>query len=114
MHSSLRDHPREHSRMPPLPTTIATDALTSISDRKSTRLNSSHLVISYAVFCLKKNALHHKALNQALIFMSFSGTHRRIKVANSESPEAVLLTDRFTVPGHITKVRPATHASCNV
>src|SRR5205807_5221576 len=25
------------------------------SDRKSTRLNSSHLVISYAVFCSKKN-----------------------------------------------------------
>src|SRR5256885_10425079 len=30
------------------------------SDRKSTRLNSSHLVISYAVFCLKKkNKYHH-------------------------------------------------------
>src|SRR5256885_4578349 len=28
---------------------------TARSDRKSTRLNSSHLVISYAVFCLKKN-----------------------------------------------------------
>src|SRR2546426_2647112 len=26
-------------------------------DRKSTRLNSSHLVISYAVFCLKKKNL---------------------------------------------------------
>src|ERR1039457_4974903 len=26
----------------------------NIIDRKSTRLNSSHLVISYAVFCLKK------------------------------------------------------------
>src|SRR5256885_8697359 len=26
-------------------------------DRKSTRLNSSHLVISYAVFCLKKKSL---------------------------------------------------------
>src|SRR5256885_13993755 len=26
----------------------------SVRDRKSTRLNSSHLVISYAVFCLKK------------------------------------------------------------
>src|SRR5256885_6343111 len=26
----------------------------AFSDRKSTRLNSSHLVISYAVFCLKK------------------------------------------------------------
>src|SRR3989454_7475636 len=25
-----------------------------LQDRKSTRLNSSHLVISYAVFCLKK------------------------------------------------------------
>src|SRR5256885_6979141 len=28
--------------------------LYGIRDRKSTRLNSSHLVISYAVFCLKK------------------------------------------------------------
>src|SRR5256885_10379604 len=28
--------------------------LTQKADRKSTRLNSSHLVISYAVFCLKK------------------------------------------------------------
>src|SRR5256885_10892683 len=29
-------------------------ALDAQKDRKSTRLNSSHLVISYAVFCLKK------------------------------------------------------------
>src|SRR5256885_9450128 len=29
--------------------------LAAAEDRKSTRLNSSHLVISYAVFCLKKN-----------------------------------------------------------
>src|SRR5256885_12688215 len=28
-------------------------------DRKSTRLNSSHLVISYAVFCLKKKKTSH-------------------------------------------------------
>src|SRR5256885_10707275 len=34
---------------------------TAQRDRKSTRLNSSHLVISYAVFCLKKkkNTLWH-------------------------------------------------------
>src|SRR5256885_9264774 len=38
----------------------ATDAIMVVTgcrlgkDRKSTRLNSSHLVISYAVFCLKK------------------------------------------------------------
>src|SRR5699024_11567267 len=29
-------------------------ALTQVEDRKSTRLNSSHVSISYAVFCLKK------------------------------------------------------------
>src|SRR5256885_3238724 len=40
-------------------------------DRKSTRLNSSHLVISYAVFCLKKKKmaeryiLHHPDLRLA-------------------------------------------------
>src|SRR5690625_5569677 len=28
-------------------------------DRKSTRLNSSHVAISYAVFCLKKNKYKH-------------------------------------------------------
>src|SRR5256885_8120613 len=31
-----------------------TDSVENTRDRKSTRLNSSHLVISYAVFCLKK------------------------------------------------------------
>src|SRR5260221_10661229 len=30
----------------------------SLIDRKSTRLNSSHTVISYAVFCLKKKKSH--------------------------------------------------------
>src|ERR1022692_5018118 len=39
--------PSLSSFSPPLPPT-------AIPDRKSTRLNSSHLVISYAVFCLKK------------------------------------------------------------
>src|SRR5256885_10348730 len=45
-----------------------TGALGFEADRKSTRLNSSHLVISYAVFCLKKkktqqqDAAHARAL----------------------------------------------------
>src|SRR5256885_13104312 len=30
------------------------------TDRKSTRLNSSHLVISYAVFCLKKKTTRRR------------------------------------------------------
>src|SRR5437773_9035620 len=29
-----------------------------LRDRKSTRLNSSHITISYAVFCLKKKKIH--------------------------------------------------------
>src|SRR5205807_10085367 len=33
---------------------VGTAESEAILDRKSTRLNSSHLVISYAVFCLKK------------------------------------------------------------
>src|SRR2546426_6028282 len=38
--------------MRPLPSLVT--RTTVPVDRKSTRLNSSHLVISYAVFCLKK------------------------------------------------------------
>src|SRR2546430_13703734 len=41
-------------------------------DRKSTRLNSSHSQISYAVFCLKKkkkSIAHHSAI-VALLFIS--------------------------------------------
>src|SRR5256885_6273013 len=34
----------------------------TMKDRKSTRLNSSHLVISYAVFCLKKKKKHADTL----------------------------------------------------
>src|SRR5688500_20068491 len=37
-----------------------------VLDRKSTRLNSSHLVISYAVFCLKKKKNnHYQHINRA-------------------------------------------------
>src|SRR5687768_17974438 len=46
------------------------------SDRKSTRLNSSHGYISYAVFCLKKKKLH-------------------------DHPRAVVVPVRLPGPGHI-------------
>src|SRR5256885_9466517 len=39
-------------------------------DRKSTRLNSSHLVISYAVFCLKKKKSKHSHLTCSFTFIS--------------------------------------------
>src|SRR2546426_9079809 len=38
----------------PLPAGASAARRSELQDRKSTRLNSSHLVISYAVFCLKK------------------------------------------------------------
>src|SRR5256885_5335082 len=38
-------------------------------DRKSTRLNSSHLVISYAVFCLKKK----KKTSRRILFVGLCG-----------------------------------------
>src|SRR5947207_11930760 len=38
-----------------------------VQDRKSTRLNSSHTVISYAVFCLKKNNLARRRLGAILV-----------------------------------------------
>src|SRR5256885_2854294 len=42
---------------------IAVIIFSSQVDRKSTRLNSSHLVISYAVFCLKKKKKNTKLIH---------------------------------------------------
>src|SRR4051812_49873016 len=38
------------------------DVLPDELDRKSTRLNSSHMSISYAVFCLKKKKKHRRLI----------------------------------------------------
>src|SRR5688572_21103190 len=43
------------------------DALIAARDRKSTRLNSSHSQISYAVFCLKKKKKTTKKKNYKLV-----------------------------------------------
>src|SRR5256885_11134442 len=45
---------------------------TTSPDRKSTRLNSSHLVISYAVFCLKKKNIDPSACLTLSQRVSFS------------------------------------------
>src|SRR5256885_2525596 len=54
----FRSEPPAHRRLVVLPDRAAVGRSArprhSPTDRKSTRLNSSHLVISYAVFCLKK------------------------------------------------------------
>src|SRR5207253_8551350 len=42
------------TRLVEIPAREAIAAAANLADRKSTRLNSSHVAISYAVFCLKK------------------------------------------------------------
>src|SRR2546427_6051670 len=49
------------------------------SDRKSTRLNSSHSQISYAVFCLKKK----KKKNKASLVKLKKQSERRMPVGNA-------------------------------
>src|SRR5690348_18177525 len=44
-------------------------------DRKSTRLNSSHPSISYAVFCLKKKKADEQLLRQALVNFVLNAVH---------------------------------------
>src|SRR5207249_7624672 len=46
--------PPSGPRVPPSSQHLGSQGVTFRSDRKSTRLNSSHVSISYAVFCLKK------------------------------------------------------------
>src|SRR5471032_2690323 len=53
--AAMRDDyadPRHHARL-----------MTTLRDRKSTRLNSSHITISYAVFCLKKKNIKHSQIS---------------------------------------------------
>src|SRR5256885_13068784 len=54
---------------------VLIDTIIICSDRKSTRLNSSHLVISYAVFCLKKKKLSVTSRIQRL-HLTFLHTNR--------------------------------------
>src|SRR5260221_5654051 len=48
------------------------------TDRKSTRLNSSHTVISYAVFCLKKNTKLLRVVAQKTSIERFAELAHRV------------------------------------
>src|SRR5256885_5503339 len=47
-----------------------------VRDRKSTRLNSSHLVISYAVFCLKKKKIN-QLVNVSVSFEKIANLYEK-------------------------------------
>src|SRR5256885_11929433 len=53
-------------------------------DRKSTRLNSSHLVISYAVFCLKKK-------NKDIAIQQHCGRFRHLRTEHHRRDSALSL-----------------------
>src|SRR5438132_4429917 len=55
---------------------VERDGTVTWRDRKSTRLNSSHTVISYAVFCLKKkkNGIHRTTPGRCRVRTSMSGS----------------------------------------
>src|SRR3954462_2507057 len=74
------------------------------ADRKSTRLNSSHTIISYSVFCLKKKNTHHQR-------------HRLPVQTNGDGPVAwlaALSLDRqcATRPSHHHPDDPLSVSSC--
>src|SRR5256885_12535937 len=50
--------------------TAARAHFANVLDRKSTRLNSSHLVISYAVFCLKKKYMLPSSSHIVSLYLS--------------------------------------------
>src|SRR5256885_1224504 len=58
-HHGTAATPVAHARLPRPGKGCTGNFTDCLIDRKSTRLNSSHLVISYAVFCLKKKRRHH-------------------------------------------------------
>src|SRR5256885_11905348 len=66
------------------------------ADRKSTRLNSSHLVISYAVFCLKKKKQHHCRPYPATHVHSIAPRGCAYPPATSHRPPADTLCQRLT------------------
>src|SRR5439155_26533365 len=51
---------RGHGSSRRIPISKPPETWSSVRDRKSTRLNSSHVAISYAVFCLKKKKNNSK------------------------------------------------------
>src|SRR5256886_11669769 len=73
-------------------------------DRKSTRLNSSHSRISYAVFCLKKKKNQHHPWNYSLL-----DTTTDLQSLHNHIYHPLSTLHRYTVSA-ITTDPPRTHA----
>src|SRR5256885_12075939 len=69
------------------------------SDRKSTRLNSSHLVISYAVFCLKKKNM---TTNEISICSLLASRGLEIHFLLLLIPRPLVLLTTYVSPTHVS------------
>src|SRR5258708_13611852 len=81
------------------------------SDRKSTRLNSSHQIISYAVFCLKKKKKEHQFVQNELLATpnKHSTNYRPTIRENPHLPKHPRVPDiTASVPPAHTPARPLT------
>src|SRR5258708_31863823 len=74
-HAGLRRLPDRH---PGLHRREGDRPAAGAADRKSTRLNSSHQIISYAVFCLKKKNVDCDALQDDGVTRTASITRARV------------------------------------
>src|SRR5256885_1241929 len=82
------------------------------SDRKSTRLNSSHLVISYAVFCLKKKKQRRYARSSRLRRVCSAAPHTRTwPLAPGPSPRPLVSTPARRSPPPPRRPPPPGRAS---
>src|SRR5471030_2044499 len=100
-----------HDALPILPTRAATTRLCrssalppraiSSTDRKSTRLNSSHLGSSYAVFCLKKKTITYAKNWKTPMLHSISNRDFRVPINNTldnwSSLQRMKVPSRFLV-----------------
>src|SRR5256885_6254166 len=79
-------------------------------DRKSTRLNSSHLVISYAVFCLKKKK-HYLRTRAGFLPKCSQGSLCKPSIACAEKRERLykIIYSRVALPalGHPIRHAPS-------
>src|SRR5436190_11281984 len=75
------------AKTPPRPRAAWRPASPAGADRKSTRLNSSHTVISYAVFCLKKKKILEVRCNHDTKHVINSAAVTRNRQAAALPPE---------------------------
>src|SRR5205085_7284759 len=75
-------------------------------DRKSTRLNSSHSQISYAVFCLKKK--------KDKLIMCWAGPTRGAEMGRDRRPALGLVRSRMSDAGWGRVVRARGRSGCNL